>query len=88
VIYHHADHSVPVGEQAKRRLAELADEVPGVHPIAAVRASRGSIRLFLGAAAPRHLEHVTSRLSGLASSSWTLEFTVFWWQEALALTKE
>lgn len=82
VIYHHADHSAPVIEQATRRLADLADEVPGVHPIAAVRASRGSTRLFLVAAAPRHLDHLTSRLSGLASSSWSREFTVYWWNEA------
>ncbi|HUY10027.1 MAG TPA: hypothetical protein VMW80_11405 [Candidatus Dormibacteraeota bacterium] len=31
VVYHHADHSAPVIEQATRRLADLADEVPGVH---------------------------------------------------------
>ncbi len=88
VIYHHADHSAPVAEQAIRRLADLADEVPGVAPLAAVRASRGSTRLFLVAAAPRHLEHLTSRLSGLFSSSWTKEFTVYWWREALALARK
>jgi hypothetical protein len=82
VIYHHADHSTPVAEQAKRRLADLADEVHGVAPLAAVRASRGTTRLFLVAAAPRHVEHLTSRLNGLASSSWTQEFTVYWWHEA------
>ena len=82
VIYHHADHSVPVAEQAKRRLADLANEVPGVQPIAAVRASRGSTRLFLVAAAPRHLEHLTARLSGLASRAWSKEFAVYWWDTA------
>ncbi|HVD02978.1 MAG TPA: hypothetical protein VNF75_02400 [Candidatus Dormibacteraeota bacterium] len=82
VIYHHADRSLTVPEQATRRLADLADEVPGVAPLAAVRASRGTTRLFLVAAAPRHLGHLTSRLSGLASSAWSKEFAVYWWNEA------
>ncbi|HUY57501.1 MAG TPA: hypothetical protein VMV12_06705 [Candidatus Micrarchaeaceae archaeon] len=82
VIYHHADHSAPVAEQAKRRLADLADEVPGVAPLATVRASRGSTRLFLVAAAPWHLQHLTARLSGLASSAWSKEFAVYWWDTA------
>lgn len=82
VIYHHADRSAPVIEQAKRRLADLAEEVPGIGPLAAVRARRGTTRLFLVAAAPRHLEHLTSKLSGLASSAWSKEFAIYWWDTA------
>jgi hypothetical protein len=51
VAYHHADRSAAVEEQAERRLAALAAELP-LTPLAAVRASRGSTRLFLVAAAP------------------------------------
>ena len=82
VVYHHADRSAPVAGQAQHRLADLAREVAGVEPLAAVRASRGTTRLFLVAAAPRHLEHLTSRLSGLASSAWSKEFAVSWWDTA------
>ncbi len=78
VIYHHADRSAPVVEQARRRLAELAQEIAGVQPIAAVRASRGTTRLFLVAAAPRHLHLLTARLNRLATGPWYQEFEVYW----------
>ncbi|MGC2191600.1 MAG: hypothetical protein WA751_04635 [Candidatus Dormiibacterota bacterium] len=81
VVYHHADRSAPVVEQARRRLAELGQEVAEVQPLAAVRASRGTTRLFLVAAAPRHLEHLVSRLRGLATGAWSKEFEVYWQAE-------
>lgn len=78
VVYHHADRSAPVAEQARRRLAELAQEVAEVQPLAAVRASRGTTRLFLVAVAPRHLHLLTPRLSRLATGPWSQEFEVYW----------
>lgn len=45
-----------------------------ITPIGAVRASRGSSRLFLvGAASAVHAHYLTERLGGLASSPWTRE---------------
>jgi len=46
IVYHHADRSATVDQQARRRLTDLARGVP-VQPVAAVRAARGSNRLFL-----------------------------------------
>ena len=78
VANHHADRSAHVAEQASRWLAVLAEEVAEVQQLAAGRASRGTTRLFLVAAAPRHADHLTSRLCGLASSVWCKEFEVCW----------
>lgn len=76
IVYHHADRTAAVDEQARRRLADLARELP-VKPIAAVRASRGTTRLFL-VAAPRHAEYLTERLNKLPSSPWATEFSLHW----------
>jgi hypothetical protein len=67
IVYHHADRTAAVEQQAYRRLADLAADVP-VTPVAAVRASRGTSRLFLvGAATPSHARYLTERLTSLAS---------------------
>jgi hypothetical protein len=76
VVYHHADRSAPVPEQARRRLAEAADAL-GVEPLAAVRASRGSCRLFLVLPAGGHRRVLRDRLDGLARSPWGAELTVY-----------
>ena len=44
VVYHHADRSAPVPEQATRRLRDI-EETTGIRPLGAVRASRGTVRL-------------------------------------------
>jgi hypothetical protein len=78
VVYHHADRSAAVGQQARRRLADLADGVP-VEPVAAVRASRGSSRLFLiGTAAAGHAQYLRERLTALAGGRWAAELRVYW----------
>ena len=78
VVYHHADRSAPVPEQARRRLEDLAREVP-ITPIAAVRASRGTTRLFLiGAASAPHEAYLRDRLEELGQSAWSSELTVYW----------
>ncbi len=46
IVYHHADRSAAVEQQARHRLAELGRDLP-VSPVAAVRASRGTTRLSL-----------------------------------------
>jgi hypothetical protein len=78
VVYHHADRSATVNQQASRRLDDLARGVP-VTPVATVKASRGTSRLFLiGAAAPSHAQFLADRLTCLAGSRWARELTVSW----------
>lgn len=76
VVYHHADRSAPVPVQAQRRLADLRDEL-GVPPLAAVRASRGTTRLFLVAPSPTQRALLGHRLDRLADSRWSDELTVY-----------
>jgi hypothetical protein len=78
IAYHHADRSAPVIEQARRRLGELHSSI-GRAPLAAVRASRGTTRLYLISADPSHQEHLASRLRALSTSPWSNEFVVYWW---------
>jgi len=78
IVYHHADRTAGVQQQAARRLADLAREVP-VQPIAAVRASRGTVRLFLvGAATTSHACYLTERLVALERDPWGTELAVWW----------
>jgi hypothetical protein len=78
IVYHHADRTAAVEQQARRRLADLAQGVP-VQPIAAVRASRGTVRLFLvGAATASHAGYLTDRLVGLEYGPWRTELAVYW----------
>jgi hypothetical protein len=77
IVYHHADRSAPVDQQALRRLTDLTCGVP-VQPVAAVRASRGSSRLFLvGAASADHFHYLTGRLAALQHGPWAGELTVY-----------
>ena len=77
VAYHHADRSATVPIQAERRMADAAEEL-GVEPLAAVRASRGTTRLFLVVPAPAHREHLRRRLQDLERSHWADELVVYW----------
>jgi hypothetical protein len=78
IAYHHADRTATVEQQAHRRLADLAAGLP-VRPVAAVRASRGTSRLFLvGAATAAHARYLTERLTGLEQSPWNTELLVYW----------
>ena len=77
VAYHHADRSAPVPIQAERRMADAAEEL-GVEPLAAVRASRGTTRLFLVVPAPAHRDHLSTRLRDLERSHWADELVVYW----------
>lgn len=78
IAYHHADRSAAVEQQARRRLADFAHDVP-VTPIAAVRASRGTTRLFLvGAATPAQARYLTERITSLDRSPWAGELTAHW----------
>jgi len=78
IAYHHADRTATVEQQAHRRLADLAVGLP-VRPVAAVRASRGTSRLYLvSAATAAHARYLTERLSGLEQSSWNAELLVYW----------
>jgi hypothetical protein len=77
VVYHHADRSAPVEQQAQLRLTDLASE-NAMEPIAAVRASRGTTRLFLVAAkAASTGDYLKKRLEDLIESSWRGELKVY-----------
>jgi hypothetical protein len=68
IVYHHADRTATVEQQAHRRLADLAAGLL-VRPVAAVRASRSTSRLFLvGAATASHARYLTERLATLEQS--------------------
>jgi hypothetical protein len=78
VVYHHADRSATVDQQARRGLTDLTRGVP-VQPVAAVRACRGSNRLFLiGAASAAHSRYLTGRLTAFQHGPWVGELTVYW----------
>ncbi len=77
VVHHHADRSASVEVQARRRLADIVREVP-IEPVAAVRASRGTTRLFLVAADAAHAGYLADRLTALADSPWDRELEVYW----------
>jgi hypothetical protein len=77
IAYHHADRSAPVPVQAERRMADAAEEL-GVEPMAAVRASRGTTRLFLVVPAPAHRDQLRARLHDLEQSPWADELVVYW----------
>ena len=49
IVYHHADRSAAIEQQARSRPGDPAREVP-LEPLAAVRSSRGTARRFLVAA--------------------------------------
>ena len=50
-----------------------------MEPVAAVRASRGTSRLFLVAAAtPAHAQYLIGKLTALATSPWVTELIVYW----------
>lgn len=77
IAYHHADRSAKVGEQARRRMADVAEEV-GVEPLGAVRAARGSTRLFIVIPVAAHRTRLTESMRALAESAWGSELTVVW----------
>lgn len=79
IAYQHADRTAPVAEQAVRRMADAADQL-GIEPLAAVRGSRGSARLFLVLPVAEHRDHFTVRLRALATSPWGRELGVSWWE--------
>jgi hypothetical protein len=69
IACHHVDRSATVELQARRRLTDFAHGLPLV-PVATVRASRGTNRLFLvGAASAAHAHYLTARLTALQPSS-------------------
>ena len=80
VVYHHADRSASVDMQAQRRLDDLAEGM-GSAPLAAVRTSRGSARLFLISPAERHRTRLAARLEDLEQGPAAAEFTVTWWRD-------
>lgn len=77
VAYHHADRKAKVEAQARWRLAELGGEVP-VEPLAAVRASRGTTRLFLVGAVAAQRQRLLDRLRSLETGRWREELRVLW----------
>lgn len=75
VAYHHADRSAPVDVQAQRRMEDAAKELD-LEPLAVVRASRGTVRLFLVLAQPAHRDRLEERLGAIAAGPWGQELRV------------
>jgi hypothetical protein len=78
VVYHHADRSASVDQQIIRRFDEITRDL-GTEPLAAVRASRGTTRLFLIIPSDSHREALKSALCRIDSSPWSTELKVVWW---------
>lgn len=67
VVYHHAGRIGSVEEQVEM-LTDLIESEIGVRPTCAIRASRGTVRLFVVVAQPHHqavLRHRAASLDGL-----------------------
>ena len=79
VAHHHADRSEPVEAQAVSRMADIHDGL-GVEPLAAVRAPRGTNRLFLVIPHPRHRSDLEDRLGALQLSRWGDELRLHRWK--------
>lgn len=77
VVYQHADRSATVEQQALRKMAAIEDEL-GTKPLATVRASRGSARLFIVVSAPAHRERLVERIGSLSHTSWGAELAAYW----------
>ncbi len=80
VVHHPADQSEPTTDQAIALMSDVTDAL-GVEPVAAVRASRGTARLFL--VIPhneRHRSELDDRLGALQLSNWGDELRVYRWQ--------
>jgi len=85
VVYHHADRSERVPDQAQSRMEDIHDEL-GVEPVAAVQATRGSSRLFLVIPSnDHHRSELDHRLAALQLSNWGDELRVHRWQRVGAL---
>lgn len=84
VIYHHADRSGPVPAQAEARMADIHD-VLGVEPLAAVRSSRGSTRLFIVIPQRHHRSDLEVSLGALQQSRWADELRLYRWHRQAAL---
>jgi hypothetical protein len=83
VAYHHADRSAAVEVQAVRRMTDAADELQ-LEPLAAVRASRGTTRLFLVVPQPEHRKRLAQRLGSIRDGRWGSELSVIWWKDETA----
>jgi hypothetical protein len=77
VASHDADGSDKIGKQARRLMAAAAEELDA-EPLAAVRADRGSTRLFLVLPVAAHHGHIERRLTALTGSPWATELDVIW----------
>jgi hypothetical protein len=84
VAYHHADRSEPVPDQAQARMRDINDQL-GVEPLAAVRASRGTTRLFIVMPAADHRRGLEARLRALLLSDWGSELRLYRWQGSARL---
>lgn len=79
VAYHHADRSEPVPDQAVSLMNDIHDAL-GIEPLAVVRASRGTTRLFIVIPAAQHRSDFEARLGALQLSRWGDELRLYRWQ--------
>jgi hypothetical protein len=79
VVSHHAVGGDPVEARAASAMADIHDAL-GVEPLAAVRAPRGTNRLFLVIPHPRHRRDLEERLGALQLSRWGDELRLHRWR--------
>jgi len=73
VIYQHANRQAPVAEQARRRVTQLRQALPGGR-IETLRFRRGTSRLFFIAMQPIHRVRLLEGVDRLIDSSWSGHF--------------
>ena len=84
VTHHRVSGSDVVAEQVESRMTEIYETL-GAEPLAAVRGSRGSTRLFIVIPHPGHRPDFQHRIGALQMSRWGDEFRVYRWRREMAL---
>lgn len=74
VVYHHADRSAPVPEQAARRVREIKEAL-GTDDVFALRYSRGTTRLYFVAPSTNHSRLIRARTAELVAGPWGQHFS-------------
>jgi hypothetical protein len=69
IVYHHADRSATVEQQATRLLQRVSDAV-AVDPLGAVVARRGTVRLFILVPQPSHRDSFAAALRRMEGAPW------------------
>jgi hypothetical protein len=78
VTCHHADRHEPVTRRAESTMTAIYDQL-GIEPLAAVRASRGTVPLFTVIPHPQLRSDLDHRLGALQQTRWGDELHLYRW---------